>query len=218
MKYICLLVMLLGCGVNSNDLNRDTRSSKAGVSIHADSLNCSVTPQTIITGAGIGDVRIGQSIGQVRRLCDVRLDTTVIGTEGLPERIAHIHFLGDSIEVTVDNDRVWRIFINSPLFQTSDSLGVGTQVSRLLRSRGSITGLEGEGALYLLLSEHCGMNFRLAYDIADNEHKENWTQHDLQSIPSDVFVDQILIVGCASNDININPGRDTVAKPYQGMI
>ena len=87
----------------------------------------------VITDEGIGELRIGATVESVRQKCDVVRDTTLIAAEGMPARKLAVVFSRDTVEAEIVDGRVWRIAVLAPRLRTADSLGVGTNLARLLQ-------------------------------------------------------------------------------------
>lgn len=147
-----------------------------------------------ITGSGLGELRIGLSVDSARRRCTVVRDTTDLGAEGMPARVISVRFGNDTTEAEVVGGKVWRIEVNQRGFQTRDSLHVGTPLSRLLEFPGVHTAT-GEGAVYLLSPEHCGLSFRLS-GPGLRPLPPDMDKAKLERLPPNVVVSRILIVGC----------------------
>jgi hypothetical protein len=147
-----------------------------------------------ITGNGIGDLRVGMTPDAVRAKCVVLRDTTRLATEGQLARMIAVAFPKDTVEAEIVNGRVWRIEVLSPRFQTADSLGVGTPLRHLLALRNP-RGLTGEGQLFVVSPEQCGLSFRLS-DNGSSVRTQDWDRAALGRLPSKTVVDKILIVGC----------------------
>jgi hypothetical protein len=148
----------------------------------------------VVTAEGVGELRIGRSIDSVRALCRVLRDTTEIRQEGQPTRVATVLLGSDTIEAEIDSGKVWRIRLTQPGLATSDSLSVGMPLSELLQ-HGDAVGDHGEGKVYVILREKCGMSFGLDIEpgrVATSELDEK----ALAKLPSDVTIDTILIFGC----------------------
>ncbi len=148
----------------------------------------------VITGRGIGELVIGRNVDSVKRLCHVISDSTELGAEGLPTRILRVAFSRETVEAEIDSSRIWRIEVASRSFMTSDSIGVGTSIARLLRLR-EPTGLGAEGAVFLVSPQHCGLSFQLSESGSDAP-PENWNRAALAGLPKSTIVDRVLIVGC----------------------
>jgi hypothetical protein len=151
--------------------------------------------EKIVRDDGVGRIRIGNSIDSVRAHCFVTRDTTALGAEGMPARKITVRFADDSVVAEIVNDRVWRIELTSSAFATTDSFRVGSPVSRMLQLRNP-RGLTGEGQLFLVTSDHCGLSFRLSNP--DGSAVRDWARPVLSKLPPGTVVSEILIVGCAS--------------------
>ena len=149
-----------------------------------------------ITGAGIGALRIGATVDSVRVSCPVVHDSVEIRAEGMPARIIDVVLGADTIEAEIVGDRVWRIAVDRPGLTTADSLGVGTPLGKLLEHTGA-RGAVGEGKLFVLLPERCGLSFRLAARPGDAA-RFSYDKAGLRALPPTIFVDQLLITGCSS--------------------
>jgi hypothetical protein len=148
----------------------------------------------VISDRGIGELVVGRTVDSVKRLCHVVSDTTELGGEGMPTRIMTVAFSHDTVEAEIDSGRVWRIEVASPTFRTADSLAVGTSLQRLLLLK-KPRGLSGEGAVFLVSSQHCGLSFQLSESGSDAP-PENWDRAALARLPKSTVVDRILIVSC----------------------
>ena len=149
---------------------------------------------TTLSGPGVGALRIGMSIDAVRRVCRVLSDTTRLATEGQRARFIGVGFGTETLEAEIVNDRVWRIDVRSARFKTPDGLGVGTSLSRMLALK-SPRGLTGEGQLFVVSPDHCGLSFRLSDNGAD-ARSQDWDRAALSRLPSGTVVDRVLAVGC----------------------
>ena len=148
-----------------------------------------------LTGNGVGELRIGRAIDEVRSRCRITHDAIELDEEAQPQRTMTVVTAYGDLLVAVDSGRIWRITPTASTIRTADSLGVGSNITDLLNSS-SGKGFEGEGALYVVLKKQCGLSFRLAYDIPYADHREKWRLTDLQRIPKSVKVDQVFAVGC----------------------
>jgi hypothetical protein len=166
----------------------DTSSVGGGATAAAASTStCGVGARTVLTGDGIGDLRVGAPVDEIARRCRVLRDTTALGTEGQQERTILIDLGRDSVTVVVSAGRVWRLHVDGSAFSTADSLGVGSPVGAF-RQRGPQL-LMGEGNVFLRLPSHCGLSFRLR-DVAAGQFAS------LRRLPDTVVVDEVLAVGC----------------------
>jgi hypothetical protein len=150
---------------------------------------CGVDVTTVLTGDGIGDLRIGAPVDAVARMCRILRDTTAAGAEGLQERTIVVDLGRDSVTAVVTAGRVWRVHVGSPAFRTADSLGVGTPASALRRAGARV--LTGEGKLFVALSSHCGLSFRL-------RGVEFGRVTSVAQLPPSAVVDEVLAIGCSA--------------------
>jgi hypothetical protein len=148
----------------------------------------------LMSGRGIGELVVGRNVDSIKRVCHVISDSTELGAEGMPTRILRVAFSRDTVEAEIDSSRVWRIEVASRNFKTSDSIGVGTSIERLLRLK-EPKGLGAEGAVFLVSPEHCGLSFQLSESGSDVP-PENWDRAALAGLPKSTVVDRVLIVGC----------------------
>jgi hypothetical protein len=117
-----------------------------------------------------------------------------MGAEGMPARKLTALFSRDTVVAEIVDGRVWRIALSSPLLRTTDSLGVGTPLTRLLKLKNP-RGLTGEGELFVVSPEHCGLSFRLS-DAGPASHRGDWDRASLARLPQSTVVSEVLIVGC----------------------
>jgi hypothetical protein len=193
---IALLFTVSACKTKQEQPGADSQHDLAGApavgtpSTHADGPSCG---GEILTDEGVGKIRIGESVESLRRDCTVVRDTTELGAEGMPTRMVSVLFPRDTVEAEIVDDKVWRVAIDSPRFSTADSLHVGTPLARLLRLR-TPQGMTGEGALFVMSPDHCGLSFR----ISDNGTPalRDPSQAALSRLPAATHVSTILIVGC----------------------
>jgi hypothetical protein len=121
-------------------------------------------------------------------------DTTALRGEGESARVIEVVVGGDTVEAEVVEGRIWRIGIVSPVFRTSDSLGVGTRLPVLLAQQG-LRPLSGEGRVFVTMESHCGLSFQLS--IADTGRAAGrWTVEELRRLPDVIDVTRVLIIGC----------------------
>lgn len=189
MKYSIALLGVLACSSPPGKL--PIHESDA----HVSQRDCGITNASRLDGEGIGDIQIGQVMTGIRRTCTVISDSEGLGDEALPERRVVVATAHGPISFTVVSDRVWRLVIRSPSFQTRDGLGVGVQLTALLRHP-NLAGIEGEGKLFALSPDHCGLSFGIRYEIKDHGHMAHWSHGDLTKLPPDSEVDEILVFGC----------------------
>jgi hypothetical protein len=97
-------------------------------------LTCDTTA-TRIEPLRLGPIRINGSVAELRRLCPTLRDTQVT-EEGLigatTEFASVLAVAGRDVLIYRTSGVIRRIVIEDPVFRTSDSIGVGTRVTRLL--------------------------------------------------------------------------------------
>jgi hypothetical protein len=165
---------------------KDSTSSRVGDTPPAS--NCSLGREPLLTGNGIGDLRIGATAEQVHQQCDVIRDTTLqFGAEGMPERRIAVRLGRDTVEGTAVNDKVWRLEVLSPRFRTNDSLGVGSTVAKIREQTAQYLGY-GEGGPFISLPKHCGLSFELD---GVKGFARSWEQ-----VPNTATVRKVLVLGC----------------------
>lgn len=147
-----------------------------------------------MSGRGIGSLRIGLPVDSLRAACEVASDTTRLASEGQLARVMAVAFAQDTVEAEIVDEKVWRIEVLSPRFRTADSVGVGTSLSRLL-TLGNPRGITGEGQLFVVSPDHCGLSFRLS-DNGSSARSQNWDRAALSRLPVETVVDKVLVVGC----------------------
>lgn len=147
----------------------------------------------VLSGAGVGCVRIGDAVATLRASCDVVSDTTVPGPEGMTQRVLVVRVGAGTLPVTVADDSIYRAVVTDPAIRTADSLGVGSELDDLLARPGA-TAIEGEGRLFVTLPSHCGLSFRLA---ALRDGRAGSTDELVRTVlPRNTAVDEVLVIGC----------------------
>ncbi len=190
MRRLLLVLALFGCKANK-DASSGSTSSSTPTTVLFPTSSCGAE---VITDEGIGELRIGATVESVRQKCKVVRDTTVAGAEGMPARKLAVAFSKDTVEAEVVDDRVWRIAVRSPRLRTASLLGVGTLNMRLLTLKDP-HGAMGEGALFVLSPQHCGMSFRLA-NAGPRGQKGDLTKAELARLPVETIVSEVLVFGC----------------------
>lgn len=180
---VLFVVALSACSGKNEQANLPASSSLA--------LPCG---NEVLSGRGIGELVVGRNVDSIKRVCRVISDDTELGGEGMPTRILRVAFSHDTVEAEIDSSRVWRIEVASRSLKTADSIGVGTSIERLLQLK-EPTGLGGEGAVFLLSPEHCGLSFQLSESGSDAP-PEKWDRAALAGLPKSTVVDRVLVVGC----------------------
>lgn len=149
---------------------------------------CGVDSSAVLTGDGIGRLRVGASLSDVRAECRIIRDTTRLDVEGMQQRRIAVDLGRDTVEADVVDDRVWRIHVEGPAFRTADGLGVGSTVGELRDGRAARV-LAGEGAMFIALADRCGLSFRLVGVPYGRERP-------VADLPDDARVVEVLAFGC----------------------
>lgn len=195
MRNICTIAVAL-CVLAGCRAEGTRHSAPAADSTHtATSTERSCGASTTLQGTGVGELRIGRSVEEIERACAVLWDTTGRDAEGNSARAIGVRIGHDSVQAEVVDDRIWRLTITTPTLRTSDSLGVGTPLARLLVAPG-VRGLNGEGFVFVTMPEHCGLSFQLSTTAA--APRSGWTRAALQRLPAGTHVTRVLVIGCAS--------------------
>lgn len=158
---------------------------------------CGVATPTLVTGSGIGALRIGARTRDIRRLCDVASDSTAKDARAVPQRVMRVRIGGGIVVADIVRDSVWRLTITDSTLRTSDGLGVGTTLASLVEMPG-VSGINGDGAVFVVLKPRCGLSFGLDHR-ADNLFYRGLTidRSVLLSAEPSTQVDRIVVFGCA---------------------
>jgi len=141
----------------------------------------------VLAGNGLGNLRIGMSVVQLRAVCNVTRDSTVAhGNEGLPERRIAVAIGMDTLEALVESHAIRRLEITTPRFRTTDSLGVGSRADALRSLNATLA--FGDRGVFALVPAHCGLSFHLA---GVGPTQQSWSQ-----IADSTRVDRVLAFGC----------------------
>jgi hypothetical protein len=151
---------------------------------------CDINDGTLLSGDGVGRLRVGAALADVRANCTVLTDATAPGAEGMRERRIGVDLQRDTVEAIVVNDSVWRIHVDGSAFRTAEGLGVGSTVAELRQGRAARV-LAGEGSMFITLADHCGLSFRLS-------GVPFGPARPVAELPADGRVVEVLAFGCDS--------------------
>ena len=112
----------------------------------------------IIRADGVGAIRLGQRVAEVKQVCRVESDTLRHKGEGGPGRVLRGLMGTETVDAWIEADTVWRIDVTGASFRTADSLGVGTPLVTLLQDS-AVRGAAGEGWLFVGPPSACGIQF-----------------------------------------------------------
>ena len=196
---LAAIAIAAGCRKADDAIRRDDTSIVPPVSVPADSSvavarDCGVTGLPVITDDGVGELKEGLSVADVKTRCDVLSDSEELGTEGMRERVLVVGIDGETVRAIVNDDRIFRIEISSPRFATTDSLGVDTPLSRIARKRGARF-FPGEGGVYGFVDDHCALSFRFSVPLRP-PRGGGWTAQSIDSAHGDAAVDRVLVTRC----------------------
>jgi hypothetical protein len=193
LRSIVVLLLLVAVLVLLRKVPRsDTRAIVSTASQPA-AVSATCSDKTL-RGEGIAKLEIGADIDSVKAHCRVIADALGQGSEGMMERRVTVAFPPASVDATIVNGKVWRLSVESPLFRTPDSLGVGSTIQELLRLDRP-KGMVGEGILVVVSPSHCGLSFVLSGGIPALNLR-NLDKKELSKLPRLTRVEKVLVVGC----------------------
>lgn len=207
MKILCIAAVVItvaGCRRSDDFSRRSDSTITPPVSVDtgrppADTVpiarNCGVTGAPTIENDGIGDLKVGRKVSDIRSLCEVTSDSEEMGTEGTKERILVTQIGGSLVQSLVDNDRIMRIAVTTPQIRTRDSLGVDTPLHTLAGMPGARL-VPGEDGVYGFVGDHCGLSFRFSIPLRPPAGRD-WTVDAATRAHGDAAVDRVLITRCA---------------------
>lgn len=156
--------------------------------------DCGAAGMAFLTDEGVGALREGRRVSDVKALCRVISDSPQKGSEGMTERVLVVAIAGEPVRSIVTNDRIGRIEISSPAFKTADSLGVDTPLSRIAGKKGARF-FPGEGGVYGFVPDHCGLSFRFSIPLRPPRGGQ-WTAKAVNEAHGDAAVDRVLVTNC----------------------
>ena len=156
--------------------------------------SCGVTGTPLLEEDGIGALKQGRPVSEVAALCDVTSDSEQQGQEGTMERVLVVGVAGESLRSIVQNDRIFRIEVNTPRFRTSDSLGVDTPLSRISAMRGAQFA-PGEDGVYGFSPDHCGLSFRFSLPWRPPAGGQ-WTAKQIEQEHGTAAVNRVIVIPC----------------------
>jgi hypothetical protein len=148
-----------------------------------------------VTGDGVGALRVGASVAQVRKVCRIPRVRLKKGQPPPPDNVLDFKIGPTPVQAEIEGGRVWRVIIDGSQLKTADKLGVGSPLSALLASAPARAS-EGEGVIYAATARHCGLGFQLDYRPRRGEDRDAWTADALAALPKDVKISRVLISGC----------------------
>ena len=156
--------------------------------------SCGISGQPVLTDEGLGELRIGRSSADIKRLCEVASDADQQSSEGTMERVIALRISGEIVPATIVNDRVWRVAITTPRIRTADSIGVDSPLSRIASLRGAQF-FPGEDGVYAFVADHCALSFRFSLPLRPPKGGQ-WTPAAISKEHGDAVVDRVLLTEC----------------------
>ena len=151
---LILALILAGCRIETVQSDDTTRG---GVEPGPGIASCGITPASRVTEDGLGIIRIGSPMEAIRGGCTVISEQN--GSASTPGT-ARIDLGRDTALVELTGGLISRITLTHQAYRTSDSLGVGTHVSTLMRLRDAV-GVTDRNRLYAVSPAVCGLRFML---------------------------------------------------------
>ncbi len=155
---------------------------------------CGVLSSTGLSNDGIGDLLVGKSVDETKRLCDVASDSPQRDAEGQMQRTLVVQLGGETILAAIVDNKVWRLDVRTPRFVTKDSLGVDTPLRRIAHMRGAQFA-PGEDGVYGFVADHCGLSFRFSLPVRPPAGGQ-WTVAAIDKDHGDAAVDRVLVRKC----------------------
>lgn len=203
--YLAAVVFVIaGCRRSDDSIRRSDSTVAPPVSVDTSHVvvdtsknipDCGITGTPTIENDGIGQLKVGRKVDDVRSLCEVLSDAEELGTEGMKERVLTVNVGGKTVKALIDRDRVMRIAVSSPGIRTRDSLGVDTPLHTLADMRGARF-VPGEDGVYGFVADHCGLSFRFAIPMRPPAGRD-WTADAAKREHGGASVNRVLITSCA---------------------
>lgn len=187
------------CKKTDSAIRREDTSVFPPVSVSVDSTppvvrNCGITGTPVLTDNGIGELREGRSVADIRELCEVISDSEQRGSEGMMERVLVVRVGAETVQAIVSDEKIYRIEVSSPRLATTDSLAVDTPLHRIATARGARF-FPGEDGVYGFVANHCALSFRFSVPLRAPRGGD-WTVAKIDSAHGDAAIDRILITKC----------------------
>ena len=188
MRSSLVIAACLGLAACRIEKVRSGDTTRGGVEPGPGIASCGISPASRVSEDGLGLLRIGVSVDAIRGACAV-LDEQQ-GDTGL----MRVDLGEDTALVDLDKGVIRRIRLTHQAYRTSDSLGVGTHISTLLRLRESTAITERE-RLYAISPAYCGLRFMLM-DPAPKSASARTGRAALRRLAGETRTRELEIVGC----------------------
>ena len=190
------LTLATAAGCQRDAAPADTAIDSAS-SARRGATDCGVLPGDVQVEEGVGVLRIGTSVEEVRQRCRVVRDTTVLDNEGMPARRLVVSIGDDTAVAEIVEDSVWRVRLTSSRFRAGGGLGIGTSGSALAAIPGA-RALVGEGEVYVTIPGTCGVSYRVAGADFARVSSARSPEEAMSLLPGTAQVDLLLVYACAN--------------------
>jgi hypothetical protein len=187
---LALVLLLAACRIEKMKTGDSARGG--GIEPGPGILACGIAPESRVSEDGVGLLRIGVSMDAIRGSCTVVSEGS--GGDSVPAT-ARVDLGRDTALVELIDGRINRITLHHQAYRTSDSLGVGTHISTLMRLRDA-GGVVERNRLYAVSPEYCGLRFMLA-DPAPRPPAAQSGRAALRRLPGETRTQTLDIVGCS---------------------
>jgi hypothetical protein len=186
---ITAMLLLAGCaGAGQAD---ETAAGVNVVNAETDTPSCLGASPRVLTGSGVGAVRIRMEVSDLPLGCPILKDTT-LWMEGQAQPAILIGVDSDTVTAEIVDGKIWRLRALSPGLHTHDSIAVGAPAAALAHLPDARI-VAGEGSSFVIAEDsHCGLSFALA---GLPFRASGWSAKDLSSMEGTVTVAEILITG-----------------------
>jgi hypothetical protein len=189
---ITAMLLLAGCaGAGQADENAENAADLRVSHAEMDTPACIGASPRVLTGSGVGAVRIRTEVSDLPLGCPILKDTT-LWMEGQAQPAILIGVDSDTVTAEIVDGKIWRLRVLSPGLHTHDSIAVGAPAAALAHLPDARI-VAGEGSSFVIAEDsHCGLSFALA---GLPFRASGWSARDLASMEGTVTVSEILITG-----------------------
>jgi hypothetical protein len=152
--------------------------------------SCGISPESRVSEDGLGLLRVGVSMDVIRAGCSIVAEQIADSGSGT----ASIDLGRDTARVEITKGSIRHITLTHQAYRTSDSLGVGTHISTLLKMR-EVTALIDHDKLYAVSPAYCGLRFMLM-EPAPTSTVSRVGVRALRRLAGETRTRELEIVGC----------------------
>lgn len=168
----------------------------------------------VIDDSTIGPLHLSEELPALRVRCPNVRDTMVaVAGTGASQPMLWLRVAGALVLIRHEGLTVTGLRVESPVFQTSDSLGVGTSIGKFRFVRGVRVAKAADSPYAVLLDRRrCGVAYELSsYDTTAVLDADQPTRgDDLVTWPDSVVVRAITVAACPRG--SRDPGMDSVSE------